>query len=253
VRYGRAVELQERLRRGVLGGEGSEIVLLLEHDPVVTLGRATRPEHVLTSPEALAADGVEIAHTSRGGSATWHGPGQLVVYPIVQIGTRLRRHVDHLCSAAVDVLASLGLSSRYLCERPGVWLGDPPRKIASVGVHVHRGVAIHGLALNVAPRLDAFAALQPCGMSARVITSVESEGVTPPSLEALGFALAQALAVRMGRTLDPVSLPPGSVCGEEMPATPTISGENASSACLRLQLTQIECEKGGTFSRTGPG
>lgn len=198
-------ELQEALRRRVLDQDGDEIILLLEHHPVITLGRAADPRNVLLAEPLLAARGIERVVTSRGGDVTYHGPGQLVAYPIVRVGG-VRAYVEALAGAVIDVVAAHGVAAAYRPDRAGVWVGD--LKICAFGIHVRHRVAIHGLALNVSTPLEAFSAIVPCGLRDAGVTSMASLTGDSPSLSAVAAQLAERLAARLGRTLDTASNPP---------------------------------------------
>ncbi|MFO0573930.1 MAG: lipoyl(octanoyl) transferase LipB [Polyangia bacterium] len=202
--------LQEQLRRRVLGG-GREAILLCEHPPVLTLGRSAQAGDVLALAAAQAA-GVEVVRTSRGGQVTYHGPGQLVVYPVVRLRRGVLRHIEWLAAAAVAVAAEHGIAARFERARVGVWVGD--RKLAALGVHVERRVAVHGLALNVTA--EASAAFRrgwfvPCGLAGGQVTSLEESAppslpcgstaagrAEPPSVRAAAARLAWALLVGAG-------------------------------------------------------
>ena len=147
VPYAATAREQERLRAAVLSGEGPETFLFCEHDPVITLGRSARRANVLASPAALVAREVAVVESARGGDVTYHGPGQLVGYPVVRIRHGVVGHVAAMARAVAVVLAELGIAAVWRRDRPGLWVGDA--KICAVGVHVRRGVAIHGFALNV--------------------------------------------------------------------------------------------------------
>lgn len=194
--------LQEQLRRRVLGG-GREAVLLCEHPPVLTLGRSAQAADVLALAAAQAA-GVEVVRTSRGGQVTYHGPGQLVVYPVVRLRRGVLRHIEWLAAAAVAVAAEHGIDARFERARVGVWVGD--RKLAALGVHVERRVAVHGLALNVTA--EASAAFRrgwfvPCGLAGGQVTSLEESAPPSRSTAAVrsGPAAVRAAAERMARAL----------------------------------------------------
>jgi lipoate-protein ligase B len=197
VGYRRAWELQETLRRAILDGSGAETLLLLEHDPVITLGRSARATHVLVPETTLAARGVELVQSSRGGDVTWHGPGQLVAYPVVRLGRGVLAHVEAMAAAVIDVAASVGVEAAFRRECPGVWVDD--RKLCAFGVQVHRRVAIHGLALNVNPALDAFSMIVPCGLSGAGVTSLAALTGRDHTPRSLADALGAALARRLGR------------------------------------------------------
>lgn len=175
VPYAEAEALQRRIRAGVKEGSGSEHLLLLEHPHVYTLGRNADPEDVLASRAWLEAAGVEVHECDRGGQVTYHGPGQLVGYPIVDLDPDrrdLRRYVRDLQEVLIRTLADFGLDGRRREGKDfvGVWVGDA--KIASIGVHVSRWVTTHGFALNVATDLSYFDRIVPCGLSRVEMTSI---------------------------------------------------------------------------------
>jgi lipoyl(octanoyl) transferase len=198
VEYADAVARMESLRARILDGEADETLLLCEHAPVITLGRRARAEHIVASAAALSARGVTVAASSRGGDVTYHGPGQLVAYPVVRLTDGVVAHVARLCGAAVDVAAAFGIAARYDRACPGVW--TDAGKLAAVGVHVHRRVAIHGLALNVTTALDAFDLIVPCGLRDVKMTSIAALSGARPSLPPLAARFAVAFARRSGRT-----------------------------------------------------
>jgi lipoyl(octanoyl) transferase len=187
VRYGDAAALQERLRAAILAGDrAAETLLLLEHEPVITLGRAAERANVLAGTGELAARGVEVVESSRGGDVTYHGPGQLVAYPVVQLQRGVVAHVHAMARAVIESARLQGVPAHFRRACPGVWIGAeaPPddactggrgRKLAAFGVHVHRRVAIHGVAMNVTTALDAFSLIVPCGLAASQPTSLALE------------------------------------------------------------------------------
>lgn len=163
VPFDRALEAQETLRARVVDNPDEATMLLCEHPPSLTMGRRAKPEHLLWSPEQRKTHGVEVFETPRGGEATLHAPGQLVVYPVCYVGKRIRAHIQHLADAAIGLLESAGVTGAAMdWEHPGVWRDG--QKFASIGVHVSRGVAIQGLSLNVAVPELLFGALVSCGM-----------------------------------------------------------------------------------------
>jgi lipoyl(octanoyl) transferase len=171
--YRSALGLQERLleERRLRTGD---ILLLLEHPPVITMGRGARPEHLLLGAEELARRGVELAQISRGGDVTWHGPGQLVGYPICDLdllGRDLHRYLRLLEELLIDTLAAFGIRGERQEGKTGVWVAGA--KIASIGVGVRRWISWHGFALNVSADLAGFAAIVPCGLSGVTMTSLE--------------------------------------------------------------------------------
>jgi lipoyl(octanoyl) transferase len=198
VAYADAVAQMEALRNRILDGDdGAETLLLLEHPPVITLGRRARAEHILASAEALAARGVTVAPSSRGGDVTYHGPGQLVAYPVMRLDGGVVDHVCRLSKAAIAVAADYGIEAQFDRARPGVWAGAA--KLAAVGVHVHRRVAIHGLALNVTTALDAFDLIVPCGLRDIPVTSIARLAATPPALPDVAERFVEAFMRLAGR------------------------------------------------------
>ncbi len=151
-----------------------DVLILLEHPPVVTLGRGARTEHLLLSPETLSARGIDCIEAGRGGDVTFHGPGQLIGYPIVDLtplGRDLHRYLRALEEVLIRTLAAFGVRAERSAGRTGVWVGG--EKIASIGIGVRRWVAWHGFALNVADDLGPFDAIVPCGLRGVSMTSLE--------------------------------------------------------------------------------
>ena len=169
---------------------------------MITLGRAADPSHVLWSDEALAARGIERVTTTRGGDVTWHGPGQLVAYPIVAVDHGVLAYVEAMARAVVDVAARLGIDAEFRRARPGVWVGAA--KLCAFGVHVHRRVAIHGLALNATASTQSFAPIVPCGLGDSSVCSIADLAGRSPPLPALAALVAEALASHLGRRLRPL-------------------------------------------------
>ncbi|MGA9578947.1 MAG: lipoyl(octanoyl) transferase LipB [Terrimicrobiaceae bacterium] len=171
--YAETLELQNRLVGEYLAEAGSEKLLLLEHEPVYTIGR-TRDQSSLRSPQALPHPVFEI---NRGGKATWHGPGQLVAYPIIDLvrhGRDLHCYMRFLEEVIIATCSAFGVQSGRREGLTGVWVG--PRKIASIGVGVRRWVTMHGLALNVTPSsLESFQHITPCGIADVEMTCLERE------------------------------------------------------------------------------
>lgn len=175
--YEATLELQRQLRLARLDGrEPHDLLLLVEHEPVYTLGRGTRPSSLPLPPAALQRRGATVVEVERGGDVTWHGPGQLVGYPILDLrGHRpdLHWYLRQLERALITALGGLGIASHPDPGRTGVWTGG--RKIASIGIHVKQWVTLHGFALNVAPELEWFEAIVPCGLAGVEMTSVARE------------------------------------------------------------------------------
>jgi len=175
--YAAALELQREVARRVISGEIAEDVLLLvEHPPVVTLGRASREDHLLASPELLRARGAELFEVERGGDVTFHGPGQLVGYPILDLKRHrqdLHWYLRQVEEALIRTLAGIGIVAGRQAGQTGVWTGG--RKLASIGVHAREWVTWHGFALNVSTDLSWFELMVPCGIAGVSMTSIERE------------------------------------------------------------------------------
>jgi lipoyl(octanoyl) transferase len=191
--YERATAWQEALVERRLAG-GSDVLLLLEHPPIYTLGRGADPRFV-----ADDRGGIPVIRTARGGQVTYHGPGQLVGYPIVDLGEHrrdVRWYVRSLEQVVIDALVALGIAADGLPGFPGVWV-DGRRKIASVGVAIRRWVTWHGFALNVAEDLGAFASITPCGIVGVEMTSVAREGGID-DVDAVADVVLAAFVARFG-------------------------------------------------------
>jgi lipoyl(octanoyl) transferase len=195
VRYDEAFALQRSLAGAISQKAIPETVIFLEHPPVITVGRRTETERELHIP---ATAEVEIAETDRGGKSTFHGPGQLVCYPILDLanhGKDVKRYVRDLEEALIRTLASVGLAGERIEGLTGVWLTRPPRKIASIGVHVSRWVTTHGYALNVdldpAPFTEWITA---CGLEDAAFTTIASEVGRPQTTEDVRPAAIEAIA-----------------------------------------------------------
>ena len=175
--YGEVLELQRALARRRLDGElADDVLLLVEHNPVVTLGRGTRAASLPLTPEQLTRRGLEVFEVERGGDVTWHGPGQLVGYPILDLtGHRpdLHWYLRRLEGALIAALARLQVPAERNPGLTGVWTRG--RKIASIGIHVKQWVTLHGFALNVVNDLAGFELIVPCGIENVVMTSVALE------------------------------------------------------------------------------
>ncbi len=174
VPYAEALELQQSVREARLEGRSPDTLLLLEHPDVITFGRGATAENGHPSEPELRAAGYEVFHVGRGGDVTWHGPGQLVGYPILDLGRRGRDvhvYLRQLEALLIDVLGEFGIASRRRQGYAGVWL-DERRKIASIGVGLRRWVTIHGFALNVCCDLSRFDPIVPCGLRGVEMTSM---------------------------------------------------------------------------------
>jgi lipoyl(octanoyl) transferase len=216
VDYAIALELQQTLVGLVKEGRISHTLLLLEHPPVITLGRNAGAQNIVASREFLAANGVELHETNRGGDVTFHGPGQLVGYPIFDLRAFDPRigavdFVRKLEEVLIRTCGDLGVVTERIPGLTGVWTQhDPPGKIAAIGVHISRAVTSHGFALNVNTNLDYFKLVVPCGISDKPVTSLEHEmaqsalsrGRKVPALE----DLAQQVARNFGRVFEAQTL-----------------------------------------------
>ena len=175
--YAEMLDLQRSVAAARISGEiGQDVLLLVEHPPVITLGRSSRDAHLLANPEQLRARGVEVFEVERGGDVTFHGPGQLVGYPIVD----LKRHKQDLHwylrqveEVLIRALASFGIEGERVAKYTGVWAKG--KKIASIGVHARDWVTWHGFALNVSTELSYFDLIVPCGIPDVRMTSIQRE------------------------------------------------------------------------------
>ncbi|MCE9613693.1 MAG: lipoyl(octanoyl) transferase LipB [Lentisphaerae bacterium] len=190
--YRPVLELQERLVAERVRGEIPDTLVLVEHEPVYTMGRRATEEHILATPEQLQRLGIDVVQTGRGGDVTYHGPGQLVGYPILHLGERgggVVRYVSQLEQAILATLAGLGVTAGTDAINRGVWVGR--HKIAAIGVRVTRLVSQHGFALNVNTNLAHYAGIVPCGLHDRGVTSLHllRDAVTLEAVKA-GFVKA---------------------------------------------------------------
>jgi lipoyl(octanoyl) transferase len=222
--YRLQLELFEAKKRGELG----DLVLLLEHEPVITLGRGAKAEHLLESREALTARGVDVEQTDRGGEITLHAPGQLVCYPIVGLAPErcdVRRYVRDLTATMRELIAPHGIDAGEMpglvglwvdAARPGHWAGHEaaarPVKIGAIGVRLSRWVTMHGFALNADPDLSLFRSIVPCGVTSYGVCSLASLGVAAPLPSDLAPIAWRGLAARLERQ------PSRFVDGAEVPA-----------------------------------
>ena len=218
VEYLDAWRMQEAVATRVRAGD-AEHLLLLEHPPVYTIGRRGTTEHLLVGPDVLRQAGASVYRVDRGGDITYHGPGQLVGYPITRLGENddLVAYVRAIELAIGDALASYGVAGRSATGKTGVWVdlpGGGPAKIAAIGVRVSRGVTTHGFALNVSTDLAGFGRIMPCGF-VHEVASLERLGVRT-DIRDVAERCAVAFAARIGRARVPaVSIP--SPREEEIP------------------------------------
>jgi len=180
--YASGLELQARLVDDRKAGRVGDTLLLLEHPPIITLGVKTRqgPNHIIASEEELAREGVTVHETGRGGDVTYHGPGQLVGYPIIDLKPDrcdVHVYVRDLEEVLIRAVSTFGVTGTRVKGLSGVWVGEPggEKKIAAIGVRISRWITSHGFALNVATDLRHFRLIVPCGIADRGVTSLEQE------------------------------------------------------------------------------
>ncbi len=209
VRYREALALQQRLVEERRVDRVPDVLLLLEHPPVITLG--VRGDggrsHIVASDERLAALGVEVSETGRGGDVTYHGPGQIVGYPILDLRPDrcdVHRYVRDMEDVMIRVCADFGIEARRIDGLTGAWVGD--RKIGAIGVRISRWITSHGFAFNVNTDLDAFNLIVPCGIADRGVTSLQDLLGRPVSLERVETALAHHVGAVFDRQVTPAAV-----------------------------------------------
>jgi lipoate-protein ligase B len=208
--YQPAWDLQLRLVEQVTAGEfPAGALMLVEHPPVITIGRrAGAAKHLLASPKMLAAQGVEVMETDRGGDITFHGPGQLVAYPVLPLnsyGLNLHAYMRLLEEVVIGTLTCFGISGKRSEGATGVWTADPIAgraadglaKICALGIKVRRWVSFHGIALNVTTHLPFFSLINPCGLSRPVTSMREILGVGTPDIAAVKSAFVAAIGAQL--------------------------------------------------------
>jgi lipoate-protein ligase B len=227
--YMDAWEAQSRLaeRRGA--GEIADVLMLLEHPPVYSRGRRTKAEELPMGDDWYEARGIEVLDTDRGGLVTYHGPGQMVAYPIVDLaplGGDVHAYVRGLERVMIGSLAEHGVGAQTIAGLTGVWTDGPApvpglagaaRKIGSIGVHVSKGITTHGLAVNVDNDLTPFEWVVPCGIEGVSMTSISREGGSAPSVSAYKATVARHFAAEFGR--EPRTVGPDDVGLAPAPAT----------------------------------
>lgn len=209
--YQEGLELQEEQVTLVRDQNRPEALFLLEHDPVLTLGRNARKENIIAPEENLRALGIQVYECGRGGDVTYHGPGQLVGYPIINLSPDRKdvgKFVRNLEDAIIRTLDDYGVRARQFQGLTGVWVGD--KKIAAIGIRISRWVTSHGFALNVTTNLDHFQTIIPCGIRNYGVTSLAQLMSEPPPLADLGKTMAGHFAKIFGRKLS-WSRTPGTV------------------------------------------
>jgi lipoyl(octanoyl) transferase len=192
--YREVWDLQHRLHAAVREGREPDTWIVVEHAPVITLGRQAKRENVLLSNERLAERGVEVVTIERGGDVTYHGPGQLVVYPIRKL-ERFREVVPlvrSLEAAVINLCAGFGVSGERWSEHAGVWVGR--NQICAIGLAIRQMVSLHGIALNVSNELDYDRLINPCGLSDRGITSLSAEAGHAVDMESVKRRMREELS-----------------------------------------------------------
>lgn len=204
--YQEVWQLQKLLLEALISGRGRETLITCEHDPVITLGRRGTQADILVSQEQLQTQNIEVLEVERGGAATFHGPGQLVCYPIINLAKRKRDvnwFVHSLEEVVIAVLDEIGLKGCRFQHYPGVWINynngppslDSTAKIASVGLRISRWCTWHGLSLNIHNCQAGFALIRPCANEKQQTTSIEEEFCKAPSLSEISFEIVQELLV----------------------------------------------------------
>ncbi|HET7456744.1 MAG TPA: lipoyl(octanoyl) transferase LipB [Gemmatimonadaceae bacterium] len=236
VAYSDALELQRRVARArITGAVPQDVLLLVEHAPVVTLGRATKAHNLTSSREYLASRGVELFEVERGGDVTFHGPGQIVGYPIVDLKRHrkdLHWYLRQVEEALIVALAEYGIAGGRSAGYTGVWVGgedDARRKIASIGVHARDWVTWHGFALNVNTDLAYFDLIVPCGIAGVDMTSVARE-LGAAAVDVAGVEDAVARAFGHVFSLEPRAVALGSVDVDADAVTAATAGDRGAEA-----------------------
>ena len=196
VEYRAAVAMQEHVRDRRQAGEVPDVLLLLDHPPVYTRGRRSQPGELPMGEDWYRAQGIDVVPTDRGGKLTYHGPGQLVGYPIMAIGDVVA-YLRTMETAIIAGLADAGVTAQVRPGLTGVWTGE--RKIASIGVHVSRGVTTHGFAINVCNDLQPFSWVVPCGLEGVSMTSVSRELHEQSGMACFRRRMAHAFSQAFGR------------------------------------------------------
>lgn len=201
VPFDRALALQLERRERLIDGDAEELVLVCEHEATIALGVRAEPSHVLWDAERLAEVGLSVCSTPRGGEATLHAPGQLVAYPIMQVGRKIRSHIETMADSARELCLAHGVADlEFNWEHPGLWRAG--KKFASVGVHVRRGVTVQGLSLNIDVELGLFDALISCGMPQVTMANLvdEADCSGRPEVQECARHWVDAFAARVQRT-----------------------------------------------------
>lgn len=199
VDYGEIFLLQEKLNKARSQGKINDLVLLLEHQPCFTIGRKGGFEHILVNDRVLEKEGIRLYETDRGGDITYHGPGQLICYPIIDLGGYGRDVHDYarrLEKVLIKTLESYGIRAGRKAEYPGVWVGQS--KIAAMGIGVRRWITMHGVSLNVCPDMNHFSLIVPCGLTGFGVTSMTEQLGEPVDIA----EVRQQLRLQFSREFD---------------------------------------------------
>ncbi len=197
--YREAWDVQHEVHDAVATGRAPPTVLLVEHDRVITFGRKGGHEHLLRSEEELLAEGYDLVDIERGGDVTYHGPGQLVGYPILPVGRRVREYLRRIEATMVDLAAEYGVTAEGSPGYAGVWIGN--EKLCAIGVAIKRNVSMHGFALNVATNLEDFDTIVPCGLEGTGVTSLTRLTGKPVTLDEAKARLIPLFARHMADML----------------------------------------------------
>ena len=177
VEYTQACRLQEKLSREHAAGMIGDVLLIMEHRPVMSIGKGgCKPEHLLVSPDFLEKERITVCNTNRGGGITYHGQGQLVCYPILdlrELGITVRQYIEKLEEVLLRLLKDNGIQGRHLAGSPGIWVGDA--EIASIGINVSHGITMHGFTVNICNDLKPFTYIAPCGVAGKKMTTISHE------------------------------------------------------------------------------
>ena len=214
VRYGESRELQKRLEAARQNGAIPDVLLLLEHPPVYTKGRRSTADELPMGEDWYRMQGIEVMDTDRGGRVTYHGPGQLVGYPIVDLrayGDDVHEYIRRMERVMIESLGEWGVEAGCIEGQTGVWVGD--RKIGSIGVHVDRGVTTHGFAINVNNDLQPFQWIVPCGIEACRMTSLTRERGAEQDMGAFMDTIARVFGELYER--EPLEVEPSELTGPQ--------------------------------------
>ena len=214
VRYGESRELQKRLEAARQNGAIPDVLLLLEHPPVYTKGRRSTADELPMGEDWYRMQGIEVTETDRGGRVTYHGPGQLVGYPIVDLrayGDDVHEYIRRMERVMIESLGEWGVEAGCIEGQTGVWVGD--RKIGSIGVHVDRGVTTHGFAINVNNDLQPFQWIVPCGIEACRMTSLTRERGAEQDMGAFMDTIARVFGELYER--EPLEVEPSELTGPQ--------------------------------------